>query len=264
MIILPSSQGFFRKQGGAVSGAKLIIDASSTASYPGNGTVWYDISGNGNNFNIVQGAWNSAGYMDFKGSYGVAKNSVDINLSSYVTYVVVTRIKNYIYDWRTLTNSTHFAYNNNNTLIGGDRHVTVESYYYGVSALKAYRFQMYDQDNVYGIRANGVNGATYAEQTNLPGYGSNNFDVMIWRWSDNDNPTWDMNVNGNQFGTIIDGYARYNRGFGAIGGSQNGSTDPSNSSEYWGDINYFAVYDRRLTDTEVTQSYQYLRTRYNN
>ena len=114
MIILPSTQGFFRKQGGAVSGAKLILDASSSASYPGNGTVWYDISGSGNNFNIVQGAWNSSGYMDFKGSYGIAKNSSDINLSGDVTYVVVTRIKNSSADWRTLTR----AY-------GGDHHIMV-------------------------------------------------------------------------------------------------------------------------------------------
>jgi hypothetical protein len=92
MIILPSSQGFFRKQGGAVSGAKLILDASSVASYPGNGTVWYDISGNSNNFSIVQGAWNAAGYMDFKGSYGIAKNSANINLSGDVTYVVIADV----------------------------------------------------------------------------------------------------------------------------------------------------------------------------
>ena len=88
MIILPSSQGFFRKQGGAVSGAKLILDASSAASYPGNGTVWYDISGNSNNFNIVQGAWNAAGYMDFKGSYCIAKNGGNINLSGDVFVIM--------------------------------------------------------------------------------------------------------------------------------------------------------------------------------
>ena len=246
MIILPSTQGFFRKQGGAVSGAKLILDASSSASYPGNGTVWYDISGSGNNFNIVQGAWNSSGYMDFKGSYGIAKNSSDINLSGDVTYVVVTRIKNNIYDWRTLTRPYG----------AGDHYVIVQNYYWDYNASNGYRIGMYDNDtNQFLISA--------GQQTSLPGYSTNNFDVMIWRFTDNDNPTWDMNVNGSQFATITKQYARHNRGFGAIGGYHYDNTNPASALQYWGDINYFAAYNRRLSDTEVAQSYQYLKTRFN-
>jgi len=247
MIILPSAQGLFRKKSGAVSGAKLILDASSSASYPGNGTVWYDISGNSNNFNIVQGAWNSAGYMDFKGSYGIAKNGGNINLSGDVTYVVVTRIKNSIYDWRTLTRPYG----------AGDHYVIVQDFYWDYNASNAYRIGMYDNDTNQFIISNG-------QQTSLPGYSTNNFDVMIWRFTDSDNPTWDMNVNGNQFATITNQYARHNRGFGAIGGYHYDNTSPASAVQYWGDINYFAAYDKRLTDAEVAQSYQYLRTRYNN
>jgi len=246
MIILPSTQGFFRKQGGAVSGAKLILDASSSASYPGNGTVWYDISGSGNNFNIVQGAWNSSGYMDFKGSYGIAKNAANINLSGDVTYVVVTRIKNDIYDWRTLTRPYG----------AGDHYAIVQSYYWDYNASNAYRIGMYDNDSNQFLVSAG-------QQTSLPGYSTNNFDVMIWRFTDSDNPTWDMNVNGSQFATITNQYARHNRGFGAIGGYHYENTTPSSATQYWGDINYFAAYNRRLTDTEVAQSYQYLKTRFN-
>ena len=237
MIILPSAQGFFRKQGGAVSGASLILDASSSASYPGNGTVWYDLSGSGNNFNIVQGAWNSSGYMDFKGSYGIAKNAANINLSGDVTYVVVTRIKNSSADWRTLTR----AY-------GADHHVIAE--------YNGWNIGMYDNDTNQFI-------STGSSQQSLPGYASNNFDVMIWRFTNNDNPTYDINVNGTQFGTITNQYARYNRGFGAIGGYHYENTNPASALQYWGDINYFAAYNRRLTNTEVAQSYQYLKTRFN-
>lgn len=238
MIILPSAQGFFRKQGGAVSGANLILDASSSASYPGNGTVWYDLSGSSNNFNIVQGAWNSSGYMDFKGSYGIAKNAANINLSGDVTYVVVTRIKNSSADWRTLTR----AYG------AGDHHVIVQ--------YNGWNIGMYDNDTNQFI-------STGSSQQSLPGYASNNFDVMIWRFTNNDNPTYDINVNGTQFGTITNQYARYNRGFGGIGGYHNENTNPASALQYWGDINYFAAYNRRLTNTEVAQSYQYLKTRFN-
>lgn len=40
------------------SGLVLYLDATLKDSYPGSGTVWYDISGNGNNFNIVEAAFN--------------------------------------------------------------------------------------------------------------------------------------------------------------------------------------------------------------
>jgi hypothetical protein len=86
---------------------------------------------------------------------------------------------------------------------------------------------------------------------------------MIWRFTNSDNPTYDINVNGTQFGTITNQYARYNRGFGAIGGYHNENNNPASAAQYWGDINYFAVYDKRLTNAEVAQSYQYLKTRYN-
>ena len=35
------------------SGLVVYLDATISDSYPGTGTVWYDLSGNGNNFNIV-------------------------------------------------------------------------------------------------------------------------------------------------------------------------------------------------------------------
>ena len=115
---------------------------------------------------------------------------------------------------------------------------------------------MYDNDTNQFI-------STGSSQQSLPGYASNNFDVMIWRFTNNDNPTYDINVNGTQFGTITNQYARYNRGFGAIGGYHYENTNPASALQYWGDINYFAAYNRRLTNTEVAQSYQYLKTRFN-
>ena len=40
------------------AGLILHLDAFTPESYPGIGTVWYDLSGNANNFNIVaQNIW---------------------------------------------------------------------------------------------------------------------------------------------------------------------------------------------------------------
>ncbi|NBO98581.1 MAG: hypothetical protein EBU90_00370 [Proteobacteria bacterium] len=211
-------------------GLILLLDATDIASYPGTGATWIDTSGNNNNFNINPAAWNPSGYMDFKGSYGCAKNSSDISLSGDVTYLCVTRIRNSTFDWRTLTRS----YIN-------DHHVIVQN--------GGWNIGMYNNDNDQFI------GSGYSQQS-LPGYASNTFDVMCWRWTNNDNPTYALNVDGVDVASITNPNARYNRGFGALGAYHNGNTNnPNNASQFWGDIKLFAVYNRRLTDEEVIQNY---------
>ena len=103
------------------SGLVVHLDATDTNSYNGSGTVWTDLSGNGNNFNIVASAHTGAtgskqAYMNFQGSHGMAKNGSDISLSGEVTYVCVTRIRNSTSTWRTLTRS-----------YSADHHVIVQS-----------------------------------------------------------------------------------------------------------------------------------------
>lgn len=221
---------------------KLYLDAGNTASYPGSGTVWYDMSGNNNNFNIVSGAYTATGpkYMDFNGSYGCAKNSTDISLSDStgVTYFLITRVKNSSADWRTLTRS-----------YVGDHHVIINSGGWDIG--------MYDNDG------GGFIGTGYSQQS-LPGYGTTTWIAMYWRWSSS-SPYYSLSYNntpGTIRGTITNSNARYNRGFGSIGGYHNGSTDPSVSGQYWGDIGVFMVYDRYLTDAELLTNYNTFNTRF--
>ena len=50
---------------------KMYLDASDTTSYPGSGTVWTDLTGNGNNAaltNMTSVNWNSGGYFTLDGS----------------------------------------------------------------------------------------------------------------------------------------------------------------------------------------------------
>ena len=223
-----------KKSGGALptDGMRVYLDATNTDSYPGSGTTWTDLSGYGNNFQIVNGAFKGGagsmtGYMDFQGNHGQAKNGGDISLSGDVSYVVVTRIKNSTGQWRTLTRS----YN-------ADHHVIVQS--------GAWNIGMYDNNGA------GFIGTGYSQQS-LPGYASNSFMVMVWRWSNNDNPTYELHVNGISRGSISNSNARYNRGFGSIGGYHSGNTNPSSGSQWWGDIRLFAAYARRLTTSEIAE-----------
>ena len=207
----------------------VLLDATNTESYPGSGTVWYDISGNNRNFNIASDAFNSGQrYMDFQAGGRQAKNGGDLSLEGDVSYVVVTRPRNSTSEWRTLTRS-----------YSADHHVIIQS--------GAWNIGMYDNNG------SGFIGTGYSQQS-LPGYSGNQFMVMIWRWSNNDSPTYELTVNGSQVGTISNSNARYNRGFGSIGGYHNGNQSPTSGSQPWGDIRLFAAYDRRLTDAEVAQA----------
>ena len=223
------------------AGLILQLDASAPESYPGSGTVWYDLSGNSNHFNIVAGAYNSSGvqYMDFNGSYGMAKNSTDISLSDAtgVTYVMWTRIKNSSADWRTLTRS----YVN-------DHHVIVLA--------GGWEIGMYDNETAWV-------GSGYSQQS-LPNYGTSNWICMYWRWK-NTSPYYEMSYNDTPStirASISDANARYNRGFGSLGGYHAGSTTPSVGSQFWGDIANFMCYNRRLSDSELLQNYNIQKGRF--
>jgi hypothetical protein len=61
----------------------LYLDASNPSSYPGTGTVWYDLSGNENNFNLNGPTHNLSGYFDFDGNNDFAKTVSTLDLSQF-------------------------------------------------------------------------------------------------------------------------------------------------------------------------------------
>jgi hypothetical protein len=222
------------------SGLVVYLDATISDSYPGTGTVWYDLSGNGNNFNIVATAFNKTnqGYMDFNGSYGCAKNSTDLSISGNITYVVWTRIKNSTAEWRTLTRG-----------YGGDHNVIILS--------GGWEIGMYDNDSA------GFMGTGYSQQS-LPNYGTSNWICMYWRWRTS-SPYYQMSFNDTPStirGSLTSSNAYHTRGFGSIGAYHNGNTDPSSVSQPWGDIGLFMCYNRVLTDSELLQNYNATRSKF--
>lgn len=198
-------------------------------------STWTDLTQNGFNFNINSGAYNSSGpkYMDFNGSYGCAKNSSDISLNDTngTTYIVWTRIKNSTSDWRTLTRS----YVN-------DHHVIIQN--------GAWDIGMYDNDSA-GFLDSGY------DQTSLPGYNSGVWNMLVFRYRPS-SPNYILTINNSNEvnrGEISNSNARYNRGFGSLGGYHNGSTSVNDASQFWGDISIFQVYNRELNYRELNQNY---------
>lgn len=72
------------------SGLILHLDAANTKSYPGSGSTWSDLSGNGNNGTINSGEWISDGYLRNVGNisdffYISVADSTSINSAFTVT-----------------------------------------------------------------------------------------------------------------------------------------------------------------------------------
>jgi hypothetical protein len=92
------------------SGLVLNLDAGNAASYPGTGTTWTDLSGNGNNATLYNGAvYNSAngGTMAFDGINDYAKTSTGIFNNSSFSYCGW-------FKFNTLTQGGIFEYEDNN------------------------------------------------------------------------------------------------------------------------------------------------------
>jgi hypothetical protein len=223
----------------------LHLDANNPLSYSGSGTVWTDLSGNGYHFNILATAFNRTEpvkFMDFKGSFAIAKSQTDIPLTDAtgVTYICVTRILNSSADWRTLTRS-----------YAGDHHVMVQS--------GGWNMGYYDNDTNVFV-------STGYSQQSLPNYASANWIVLYVRYQ-SVSPFYQLSFNdtpGTIRGSLTTANGRYTRGFGYLGG--NGTTPvvpaTATNNQYWGDIAQFLVYNKFLSDAELLDIFNRIRGRY--
>lgn len=70
------------------NGLVLCLDAANTKSYPGSGTTWYDLSGNGNHATLVASPVFSGGTVTFNGTTQYAtitSNQTSLDFSSEQT-----------------------------------------------------------------------------------------------------------------------------------------------------------------------------------
>jgi hypothetical protein len=74
------------------SGLMTYVDARDTRSYPGSGTVWYDLSGNGNDFTFSSTPSISGGIFDNGGSVYAYRNAIPVN-SAIAGYTLEAQFK---------------------------------------------------------------------------------------------------------------------------------------------------------------------------
>jgi hypothetical protein len=229
-----------------IEGMICYLDAANPKSYPGSGTTWFDLTGNRNNFTINNTAFNSTyKYMDFNGAYGCAKkidSDMIVNPFGDVTVLTWTRVKNSTAEWRTLLRGLSS---------GGDHQVIIEN---GGWALGMY-------DNINGTAFNN----TGFSQQSLPGYGTTQWVLMSWRWS-NSSPYYVFTYNDSPEivrGSLTSINARFKCGVCSIGAYNNAvQSNPSTASQYWGDISNIVFYNRYLSNEEIKSYFNASRGRY--
>jgi len=87
--------GIFRGPNIVRDGLVLALDAGSERSYPGTGTTWYDLSGEGNDATLSNGTlWNSSGYMstDATDDYIQIPNAASLQVTTGFTQVIWVKI----------------------------------------------------------------------------------------------------------------------------------------------------------------------------
>ena len=227
------------------SGLVLALDAGNTKSYPGSGTAWTNLVGS-EVFTINASAYNSTGpkYMDFNGSYGCAKKTdSDFIISGNVTCICWTRIKNSTAEWRTLLRGLSS---------GNDHQVIIQS--------GGWNIGMYDNTNATGFNDSGFS------QQSIPGYGTSQWNMLVWRWNNASTPYYNFSYNdspGTIRGSNSSINSRFKHGFCSIGAYNNeAQSNVNNASQYWGDISSISLYNRYLTDAEISQNFNALRSRF--
>ena len=250
---------FYQGLSHITNGLQMMFDAGNSSSYPGTGTVWSDLSGNGNHINVRAAAFKSVNsgnatvkYMDFGGSNGSAHFAADKTVSDTngVTVCVWTRMIHNTSTWRTLMR----GYTNDHQVIVGTDH----------------RLGMYDNANATGFQTSGFSVQDlvgYPVVSSVPSGQTTkmeNWVMMVFQYQ-NASPYMQLKVGKNPqvLGSSTNANARFKSGLGCIGAAPAGTDITSVDTQYWGDVAVFMLYNRLLTDAEISQNYDAFAPRYN-
>ena len=210
------------------SGLVLNLDAGNTASYPGSGTTWTDLSGNGNNGTLTNGpTYNSANYgsIVFDGSNDyVALPSIDTNSNFTLNFWVKS---------------------------SSDGSPTIFS---GNAASGYLQIRMYSSLSIYGGSISLVK-SFVAELGNFGSSTATTLNSIHNITITKSGTTFSAYVNGNFKNTLTVAQTFTTTG-------QTLGINTSNSEPFSGNIYSFSYYNRALSAAEVSQNFNALRYRY--
>lgn len=245
--------GFYRGPNIVRDGLIVHYDAASKKSYPGTGTTWYDLSGNGYNVTLNSASiWSDQGqqsFMDFEN--GIAKYLPGGSLTNIpgtdtpaITIIIFSTIKLPDGDWKTLVRGDVSRPDHQIIINSGD----------GVS------LGMYDNDAA-GFQDTGFDVSSISNR-------ENQFNYMVWKLNTS-SPYYQFFYNDYTYdglsssqATLTTSNATHNSGFSSIGGYHNGSNSPTSFSQEFGRMSVFMCYGRHLSESEIRQNYNALYLRF--
>ena len=222
------------------SGLEIYLDASLTSSYPGSGTTWFDITGNGHDLSLVNGPTFSStdgGRIGFVGSssqYGdFGAKSIISNSFSFQMWI----------NWKSLNFSGKHNY----------------LFSMGYNANDAYLFFRSTPSTYESLSVNGVGSVSSFSTTNSSPAASTWAMITITKDSSGNYELYLDNT------SISTGTSATNVGSGLT--YQIGYATPRNPSYgtfYYlnADLGSFALYNRELTSGEVTSNFNATKTRF--
>jgi hypothetical protein len=217
-------------------GLSIYLDSTNTASYPGTGTTWFDLSGNARNF-----TWNTATFTSGSPSYfstsgrrctGPASNSVGINNTSGYT-IFLPMLQN------AAAESSAFKFYKNNQSSSSGRAIFTHC--------------TWSDGSIYFDQGGCCNADS---RTNVSGGTMNVWNVIVFRRLANSS-TRTIFKNGSTLATNTNSALTLDldsRGID-VGGTDENTTWNAR-------LGGFIVYNRGLSDAEVLSVHNTIKTRY--
>jgi hypothetical protein len=225
------------------NGLTLCLDANAKRSYPGTGTTWFDLTANQQNGSLSAPTFNSAGYFDFDGTDDVVgPNTFDYDDSGGAFTVC--------------------AWVNPDTFTSSNSYLAIINRSDGSTQI----FSVYIESST-GTNTGDMAGWFIDTGGNFRAYKANGNCVLnlnewnfcVWRFIDSGGYTFDLNNS--------DGSASYNA-------SSSYSIIKDSTSQFtigrWfvgnyyfnGKIGCINLYNRKLSNAEVLQNYNALKSRF--
>ena len=231
----------------ATGGTITYLNGYTIHTFTSSGTftpyLWNELTGTGYNTTLSNNVFDPpVGTMLF--TNGIAKylpggvlTDFPNTPSANATIVILSTIKIPNGNWKTLVRGA------------GADHQVIINFGDGVT------LGMYDNNGV-GFISSGFDFSTIADRSTA-------YHVYFWKLSTS-SPYYQFYYDTNTSspsGTITDANATFNNGFAGVGAYHDGSSNPNNFSQEWGNIKVFLYYNRHLSQAEMDQIYNTLKLR---
>lgn len=211
-----------------INGLQVCIDAKSTRSYPGSGTSWYDVSGNGRTFTWTSTpSWDSSGYFNTTGKVATGPASNNLGITNATGYTIFT-----VFQTNTGTTNALFKV-------------------FGAAGRAIFCHPSWTVGTIY-FDQGGCCADSQRLTASLPAY--NAWTIMALTSSVNSRKIY---LNGSLAASTSTLAANIDVNSTAM------QLNPSDEGYNWdGKLAYFSIYNREISQSEYLQNYQALRDRF--